>query len=99
IIVSGEHLNSASYDLLLAESSFINTNIDGLQYSFGLFKEMINGKEVIHHHGSELGYATYNFYIKESDTAAAFIVNCNGYTACDNAHKNLYNQVIKELTQ
>ncbi|WP_404391033.1 serine hydrolase domain-containing protein [Pseudoalteromonas phenolica] len=99
ITVNGEHLNSASYDLLLAESSFINTNIDGLQYSYGLFKEMINGKEVIHHHGSELGYATYNFYIKESDTTAAFIVNCNGYTACDNAHKSLYNQVIEELTQ
>lgn len=99
IIVNGGHLDSASYDLLLAESSFINTNIDGLQYSYGLFKEMINGKEVIHHHGSELGYATYNFYIKESDTTAAFIVNCNGYTACDNAHKSLYNQVIEELTQ
>lgn len=99
IIVKGELLSSASHELMLADSSFINTNINGLQYSYGLFKEIINGKEVIHHHGSELGYATYNFYIKESDTTAAFIVNCNGYKACDNAHKNLYNQVIKELTQ
>ncbi|GMM85878.1 serine hydrolase domain-containing protein [Pseudoalteromonas sp. MTN2-4] len=97
IIVSGEYLNSASYDLLLAESSFINTNIDGLQYSYGLFKEMINGKEVIHHHGSELGYATYNFHIKETDTTAAFIVNCNGYTRCDNAHNKLYEEILVEL--
>lgn len=99
IIVSGEQLNTESYDLLLAESSFINTSKDGLQYSYGLFKEMINGKEVIHHHGSELGYATYNFHIKDTNTSAAFIVNCNGYTACDNAHKSLYNQMLAELTQ
>jgi len=99
IIVSGEQLNTESYDLLLAESSFINTGKDGLQYSYGLFKEMINGKEVIHHHGSELGYATYNFHIKDTNTSAAFIVNCNGYTACDNAHKSLYNQILAELTQ
>lgn len=99
IIVKGELLSATSHQLMLADNSFINTNINGLQYSYGLFKEMINGKEVIQHHGSELGYATYNFYIKESETTAAFIVNCNGYTACDNAHKSLYNQVIKELTK
>jgi D-alanyl-D-alanine carboxypeptidase len=64
IIVKGELLNATSHQLMLADSSFINTSMSGLQYSYGLFKEMINGREVIHHHGSELGYATYNFYIK-----------------------------------
>ena len=99
IIVNGELLSTTSHELMMAESNFINTNISGLQYGYGLFKENINGKEVIHHHGSELGYATYNFYIKEANTSAAFLVNCNGYTDCDNAHNKLYMQLLKVLTK
>ncbi|WMN60845.1 beta-lactamase family protein [Pseudoalteromonas xiamenensis] len=99
IIVEGALLSEPTHQFLMADDHFIPTGINGLQYSAGLFKEMINGKHVIHHGGSELGYATYNFYVVESKTTVAMLVNCNGYKACDDAHDALYQKVVNELTK
>ncbi|GLX78573.1 D-alanyl-D-alanine carboxypeptidase [Thalassotalea insulae] len=99
LIVDGAQMSATTHDLLVADESFVDTGIGSLQYSHGLFKETINGKQVLHHGGSELGYATYNFYISETDTSVAMLINCNGYQACDNAHTALYQQVINQLTK
>ena len=99
MLVEGSHLSDATHQLLVSDASFIATGIDNLTYSYGLFKQTINGKQVFHHGGSELGYATYNAYIPGTQTTLAMLVNCNGYQACDEQHQALYNQIINQLTQ
>ena len=98
-IVEGKQFSHSIHQLLMSETSFVNTGLGTMSYSYGLFKETINGKQVIHHGGQELGYATYNFYIPDTKTTVAMLVNCNGYQACNDAHNALYQKVISELTQ
>lgn len=98
-IVEGKQFSSTVHQLMMNDGSFVNTGLGSMSYSYGLFKETINGKKVIHHGGRELGYATYNFYIPDTKTTVAMMVNCNGYKACDDAHDALYQKVIGELTK
>lgn len=98
-IVEGKQLSSTTHQLLMDDASFVGTGIGTLAYSYGLFKETINGKKVIQHGGRELGYATYNFYIAETKTTGSMLINCNGYQTCDDAHETLSKKVLAELTK
>lgn len=83
-------------ELLIGDASMVETNY-GFDFGLGLFEDSINGQQVYHHGGAEVGYEARNLYLVDSDTTVTLFSNCHGYTACDEKTELLINQILAKL--